>query len=129
MSLLVKNPLYDVPYNSPERSSRNKQIKFSHNWNKKLTKNIFTTIRKSSTNKYIYYQGAVGELFDVMLEDSKVCQARLKNVYQKRYLEIDELILRQDTGIYSLYDIHKIFRTFGITAKDDVLILLFARED
>jgi hypothetical protein len=88
-----------------------KKIKFSHNWNNKLSAKIFTTIRKATQNKVDYYKGCVGEDFQVLLNNKKICEARLINVGITMFKKIPPILLMLDTGTK---DYKKIFKRFGI---------------
>ena len=37
------------------------EIKFSHNWNNKLSGKVFTTIRNSNVDKFVWYDRQIGE--------------------------------------------------------------------
>lgn len=105
-----------------------KQIKFSHNWNNKLNNDIFTTIRKSTSEKQKYYNSLIGEQFEVMLKDSARGIATLLTVHEFEYRHIHPILLLLDTGIEDYYKIEKVFRKFGMTSvTDKFLILTFWR--
>ena len=102
-----------------------REIKFSHNWNRKLDNEYFTTIRKATEENYERYYFQVGKLFHVKLGDKTVCKARLIDVYECRFYNIPSSLLIVDTGTESYRDV---FKKFGIEGTDDVIILTFKKE-
>jgi hypothetical protein len=95
-------------------------IKFSHNWNSKLSGDFFTTIRNA--DKYSYYQLREGEIFDVVLDGKHFCQALLKDVSLKRFEDMTPELLVLDTGTT---DYKELFEKFHV--KDICTLLLFQR--
>lgn len=102
-------------------------IKFIHNWNNKLSNDLFTTIRISRDGKADYYNHMRGKQFDIVLKNKTICQAVLLGVMIKKYKDVDNLVLSLDTGIKKMTEVHKLFGKFGIKPNTDVLILLFER--
>lgn len=100
-------------------------IKFSHNWNGKVFCNLFTTIRKSSQSKFLYYDQSIGQKFDVSLNDRVIGQAVLKSVKGMRFHEIDPIVTYLDTGMDSQEKVNELFKRFGIDGDTMVLVLLF----
>ena len=48
------------------------QIKFSHNWNNKLSNDIFTTIRRFTDEKFDYYKENLNKKFEVVLKNKVI---------------------------------------------------------
>ncbi len=103
---------------------KNKQIKFSHNWNNKLGNPIFTTIRNSQLGKFKYYKDLIGYGFDVLLKNKKYCYAELQQVEEFLFDDIPEGLLMSDTGM-NFADAQQLFANFGIEYGDKVIILTF----
>jgi len=102
-------------------------IRFSHNWNKKLDGDVFTTVRKHEPDKCDYYLGCRGQTFTVMLDERKVGEAKLVEVFIQDYYEIPELFLRLDTGMVDMLKVKQLFNNFGIKDNDRCIILLFEK--
>lgn len=103
-------------------------IKFSHNWNDKLNHKIFTTIRKSNSNKFQYYFKNIGSRYDVILNNKTISNAVLLNVEKQKYIDLPKGLLYQDTGIDSIDLINDVFFKFNIRPNDEVIILTFKNE-
>ena len=105
------------------------KIKFSHNWNNKLSNNIFTTIRKHTKAKEEYYREQLGEIFDIYLNNLMLpSQVRLVGVEVNGFNKINDNVLMLDTGLRSIIDIEKVFYKFGLnTIQDKMIILLFEK--
>ncbi|MFH0806028.1 MAG: hypothetical protein V1901_04085 [Patescibacteria group bacterium] len=111
------------------------KIKFSHNWNNKLNNNIFTTIRKYTEEKYIYYTKALENNFEIIvgygIKDVRPIRnfktAILKSVERRYYEDIPYGLLFTDTGMTSREEIKELFRKFGIILGTEVIILTFVR--
>lgn len=70
-----------------------KRIKFGRNWNGKLDRNLFTTIRKSLP---YYYKD--DEVYDIYLGEQLYCKAK---IISSRYItinSIDDVIAKEDIG-------------------------------
>ena len=105
-----------------------KEIKFSHNWNKKLDNDIFTTIRKHTNPKEIYYRNSIGYEFDIILKDRLAGQAKLIGIEVKEFSKINDNVLILDTGLISVVEIEKVFYKFGLnTIHDKMIVLLFQK--
>lgn len=108
-----------------------KTIKFSHNWNNKLDCDIFTTIRRFTEEKYLYYSQSLGECFNVVLTDLDntdkelvYTKAKLVSVMEEDLREIPLGILILDTGSFEPF---KIFEQFKLTPNSKVLQLVFQK--
>lgn len=101
-------------------SAKPNVVKFSHNWNKKLDCQFFTTIR--NTKSYPYYSQRELEIFQVMLNDEFYCRARLISVDVQRLDELTPALLVLDTGTK---DWRELFRKFHVV--DACTLLLFER--
>lgn len=103
-------------------------IKFSSNWNAKLGSPIFTTLRKFTQEKLDYYRAQKDQLFDVILDGTKINEATLLQV---RRVEMDDLLdalLMLDTGLPSRQEALKLFASFGIQPFDYAILLIFKGE-
>ncbi|MHA1437908.1 MAG: hypothetical protein ACTSPD_10055 [Promethearchaeota archaeon] len=99
-------------------------IKFSHNWNKKLSQEIFTTIRKYDNKKWNYYKSQENNNFHVMLNNDHINNAKLLSVEYLIFNELPKALICSDTGL-SYKEALGVFRKFGITIHDRVLVLTF----
>lgn len=81
---------------------KNKEIKFSYNWNNKLDCNFFTTIRLYNPIKY-----QIGHIYDVSLKGEFKKQARLVEMKKIHHDQINAFIAGLDTG-YSVEETKKI---------------------
>jgi len=103
-----------------------KNIKFFKNWNQKLCCDIFSTIRRSTLEKAEYYRGAVGEVFEVMLEKKHYCYARLFQVIPHSSLRcIPNGILMLDVGTSDVKELEKVFKKFGVTWRQTPVMSLW----
>ena len=108
------------------------KIKFSENWNNKLTNKIFSTIRKFSDSKFDLYKKNFLKEFNINLKDDDgnfqyYGKAILKyiKIVQLRKMTSNELML--DTGISSLDAIFEFFENLNIKKSDDIILLIFER--
>lgn len=105
-----------------------KNIKFLHNWNRKLDCDVFTTIRRHTKAKEKYYLDSVGEEFDILLNGVTYCYARLENVYTSRLIDLLYPLLRLDTGASSIEGAFEVFKRFGLGDDSIVIVLTFNRK-
>ena len=103
----------------------NRQIKFSENWNNKFANRIFTTIRKGNAKKRRYYVNNIGEKFSIVMNDYIIGTCVLRDVKERRFSSIDDVILMLDTGTNDVDKANQIFENFKIDRSDNVLILIF----
>ena len=101
------------------------KIKFCHNWNNKLNHDIFTTIRKYTEEKYLYYNDLIGAKFEIVLNNQKIGEANLIDIDICEFQNIPKGLLHIDSGIINNYEIEDLFKKFGINKEDKVLILTF----
>ncbi|RKY29015.1 MAG: hypothetical protein DRP74_09315 [Candidatus Omnitrophota bacterium] len=101
------------------------QIKFTHNWNGKLNQEFFTTIRRFTKDKEQYYFNHLGDVFDVILNGKKICEAKLIHIETMEYRELPKGFVIIDTGNEDPDNFF--YEEFGIYGKMDVLILTFRR--
>ena len=101
-------------------------IRFSENWNGKLNKKVFTTIRRSDEKKKDYYINHLEDSFDVVLKGKSYCKATLFGVWFGKFEEIPESVLIEDTGL-SLEKSVSLFNRFRCVGNN-VLILTFVKE-
>lgn len=102
-------------------------IKFSHNWNKKLNNDIFTTIRKHTPDKESYYNRILGERFNIMKDKEFMGTGELFLIECKKYKDIPWELLILDTGLVSQADILYLFKKFGLKSVNDKMIILWFR--
>ena len=102
-----------------------KNIKFQHNWNRKLDCDVFTTIRRHTQAKEEYYRDSVGEEFEVLLNGVIYCYARLENMYCDRLINSPNAMLMVDTGATSAYSAYEVFGRFGLNGDSQVIVLTF----
>lgn len=69
-----------------------KTIKFSQNWNNKLSNNIFTTIRKPG------FWVNDGDFCVIVLNDKLYCYAKCIDKRTQKLANIDPLIIQTDIG-------------------------------
>lgn len=84
----------------------NNKIKFSKNWNKKLDNPYFTTIRLYNDEKCKYYCDQLDKLvsspskvFDVIVRDEKVFEARLVDLEVRLLKDIPDWLCRIDAEL------------------------------
>jgi len=104
-------------------------IKFSHNWNNKLDNSVFTTIRKFTEEKYVYYDSNVNKIFDVLLNGKLKSKAKLIRIQVCPYLNIPEEVLVLDTGETNLISVQTIFEKFGLKYIQDKMITLWFKKE
>ena len=104
-------------------------IKFSHDWNKKLSggNELFTTIRKYRKEKVDYYLNHIEQEFSVYLNEQEICKAELVTLETFKFWEISSIFLFLDTGYTDNEKVDKLFKNFGIEAEDTVIVLLFKK--
>ena len=107
------------------------KIKFNQNWNNKLDNNIFTTIRKNTYTKEIYYEENTNKEFEIILTGKKYGECKLlgfKVVEWYHLINNFEPLLLVDTGLY-YQDAIKVFENFygKIKESQDMIILIFAK--
>jgi len=105
------------------------RIVFTHNWNNKLSNDIFTTIRKYESGKYSYYSDKIGQPFDVVLKGKKVGEAKLVGLWKGMLLDIPLPFLFTDTGYSDLSEAYSLFRRFKVNPTDQVLVLAFEKKE
>lgn len=102
-------------------------VKFTHNWNNKLENKIFTTIRRFVKSRRDYYEKRIGDVMPIILNDTKMGNAKLLTCITTYFNKIDGIILILDTGMSDVQKIKELFRKFGIKENDLCYILLFER--
>jgi uncharacterized membrane protein len=88
---------------------------------------VFTTIRKWDESKEAYYKKAIGEIFELVLNDIKVGEAKLINVNVQLFDMLNVPLLQVDTGILESDKIIKLFNSFGCKFGGNVIVLLFQK--
>jgi len=100
-------------------------IRFSHNWNGKLSQNVFTTIRNHTDSKYHYYLESKKSVFDVWLKGSgNIKQATLIDVCLINYSDIPFPLIATDTGIVDEDKALGLFEKFGMEDDHEWMIVL-----
>ncbi len=102
-------------------------IRFSENWNNKLDKKVFTTIRNSDEKKKDYYISCLGKTFQVKLKEKDYCKAFLTMVWYGKFENIPKEIIVEDTGL-SLEKSIILFNRFKCVGNN-VVILTFYKEE
>lgn len=101
--------------------TKSETLRFSYNWNNKLTGQYFTTIRLENQR----FQK--GKTLTVQLQEKNLFEAMIMDTRILRLEDINEWIAGIDTG-YSREDTQKIFRkmypTKDFTTQKLILILL-----
>ena len=100
-------------------------IRFITNWGGKLDKGIYTTIRKYSQDKFLYYDSVKGHEFDVFLAGQHHSTAELLAVNTQELGAIPFGFLAIDTGVIDPDEVYAIFKKFGCDKSDTVIVLLF----
>lgn len=104
-------------------------IKFVHNWNDKLGKSTFTTIRKYEYKKLEYYEGCIGNTFLVLLNNEKYSTAKLIEVERiSKFTDLHRGMVCTDTGM-EYKEAVKLFKNFGIEDDTQVILLTFVTEE
>ena len=101
-------------------------IRFSHNWNNKLSQTIFTTIRKYDYKKWNYYKCQEGSKYNVLLNGELHGKAILISVESIEMKDAPVGLLCSDTGMIPK-DATKLFKKFNIDMYSTILILTFKR--
>ena len=100
-------------------------IQFAENWNGKLDKKVFTTIRRSDEKKKDYYVSHLEDEFEVKLKGKYFGKATLFGVWYGKFEEIPKEILIEDTGL-SLEKSIILFNRFKCISSN-VVILTFQK--
>jgi len=105
----------------------NNKIKFSKNWNNKLNQKYFTTIRRYTKRKEYWYLDRENEVFDVILNGKKFCEAELILAEVKPFTSLPNGLLMADTGL-PLHKAIELFEKMGVdTIRGLVIVLTFRR--
>lgn len=99
-------------------------IKFSEKWDKLSHIDGFTTIRRYTPEKWEYYHGNIGNVFEVQVNGKRLYDAVLKSAAAMGSHEIDRELLLEDTRLngesyYGWYS--------KIRQMDKVILLEFER--
>ena len=99
-------------------------IKFSEKWDKLSHIDGFTTIRRYTPEKYEYYNGNIGNVFEVQVNGKRLYDAVLKSAVAMDPHEISRELLLEDTKLNgeSYYDWYS-----RIRRMDEVILLEFER--
>lgn len=108
-----------------------RKIKFIENWNNKLDNKIFSTIRKHTDAKEIYYNDCEGMDFDLILKNKKYGDCVLIGISVKEWHDLRNnfgMLLVLDTGLY-FQEAVKVFRKFykEFPEHQKFIILIFDR--
>lgn len=104
-------------------------LNFSHNWNNKLApeQEIFTTIRKYTEDKYMYYKGLLKQSLLLGLNNHPKGVGKLLKIRVNSLAELPDELLMLDTGTETREDAEKVFKQFGIDPQDQVLLLMLKK--
>jgi len=103
------------------------EINFIQNWNDKLERDFFTTIRKYSDEKYNFYIGNLKKSFDVYLMGEYKRSVTLEHVgVSIRLNQLPSGLLMVDTGLKHPFPL---FERFGIKEDSPVIVLTFSKEE
>lgn len=99
-------------------------IKFSHNWNNKLTQKVFTTIRTYTDWKFEFYQKQHNREFEIVLNNETIGKCKLRREEIIIYKDIPRALLASDTGLTDFANIYEIFKKFGMKDIESKMIIL-----
>jgi len=102
-------------------------IKFSKNWGNKLGNKYFTTIRKHTDEKMMYYIESEGKIFDVLLNGKIHSKAKLISCDWQPLNKLPWGLLYLDTGLQEPKAVRELFEKFGIRIRDECLLLTFEK--
>jgi hypothetical protein len=95
-------------------------LKFSYNWNNKLSCAAFTTIRLYNPKKYVR-----DDVYNIYLKDELVGTAQLVGIRKTKLSSLNEFVARLDTG-YSLGQCRQVIsRMYGKDKDHDLGLYLF----
>lgn len=101
-------------------------VKFSKNWNNKLSLDIFPTIRKYTPDKFKYYESLKGQTGNIILNGKFYCRATLIAVETRPFHTIPREMLILDTGLEGERAVC-VFEDFGIGLHDTTIILVLRK--
>lgn len=101
-------------------------IKFSKDWNSKLQKSIFTTIRAYDYKKWNYYKSQEDNEFRVLLNNKDIGKVILINAEYINFNQLSTGLICADTGLRKKEAL-KVFEKFGIDKNSSVIVLTFER--
>ena len=99
-------------------------IKFSEKWDKLSHIDGFTTIRSYTPEKWDYYHGNIGSVFEVQVNGKRFYDAILKNAEIRNPGAMDIKLLEEDTKINGNVNYDWFYR---IHSMDKVIFLEFMR--
>jgi hypothetical protein len=101
-------------------------IRFSFNWNNKLTNRAFTTLRIHNPNKYV-----VGQHYEIELKGQPKGTATLTQKRVIRLAELNDFICYLDTGYNrneTIAIIKRMYKGIDINAMMDFCLLVYDSE-
>lgn len=101
-------------------------VKFSKDWNSKLSCLFFTTIRKYTLEKLDYYKKNLGFQFEVLEKGKDPFRAQLVRVRRVDADDIPDEIIMTDTGLPA-EEGRKVLKSFGCGPADMAILLTFRR--
>jgi hypothetical protein len=104
-------------------------VSFSEDWNNKLSNKIFSTIRPASEENISLYSRLLDETVEIRQSSKYVCIARLIGIRMMHLSEVPLEFLMLDTGYETKESAELLFDRLGIKPADEVLILLFKRQN
>jgi len=96
IALKKKKGNWGGKYKKKEMKKNMKPIlKFTKNFNKKLDRQFFTTIREDKK----YWQNQQGEIIDITCENEKYCEGKIIFVLPTSLIQISESLAHFDSGL------------------------------
>ena len=109
-------------------------MKFSKNWNNKLSWGIFTTVRLWTPDKEIYYKSLKGRLNNIVLKNEFHSRAYLWLLKKMLLKDIPDYVKIQDTGL-TPREFDNLIKKF-YSMKDEwkggdtpMLVLVYVKDD
>jgi len=109
-------------------TAKNCEINFNNNYNNKLDKDMFFTVRKYTRDSYNYYRRNCTNIFDILLNKKLYTKAKLISIRIQYFAEFDVPFLEEDTG-YKYEDALNLFKSLGINPETIVIVLKFYKKD
>jgi len=109
-------------------TAKNCEINFNNNYNNKLDKDMFFTVRKYTRDSYNYYRRNCTNIFDILLNKKLYTKAKLISIRIQYFAEFDVPFLEEDTG-YKYEDALNLFKSLGINPDTKVIVLKFSKKD
>ena len=99
-------------------------IKFSKNWNNKLSNLCFTSLMLHDKTKYDYYHKNTGKVFDIFLDGKRHSKAKLVSMETIIFKDIPKIVLAIDTGKFNYFENTDVLKKNKIYNVDSQMIVL-----